>query len=36
MTPRWPEWTKIPQETCGCSYFFIVKSPETSFFDKNL
>jgi hypothetical protein len=37
MTPSWLEYTKIPPETGGSSYFFqIEKSPKKTVFDKNL
>jgi hypothetical protein len=32
MTPSRPEWTKIPPETGGCSYFFIKKITWNIFF----
>jgi hypothetical protein len=32
MTPSQPEYTKMPPETGGCSYFFIEKSPKTMCF----
>jgi hypothetical protein len=34
MTPSRAEWTKIPPETGGCSYFLTEKSPKTSFLKK--
>jgi hypothetical protein len=31
MTPNWPEYTKTPPQTSGCSYLLIEKSPKTKF-----
>jgi hypothetical protein len=32
MTPSWLEYTKTPQHTVGCFYFFIEKFTESSFY----
>jgi hypothetical protein len=36
MTPSRPGYTKSSPQTGGCSYYFIEKSPKTTFFYENL
>jgi hypothetical protein len=36
LTPSWPDYTKTPPQTGGCTFFVIEKSLQTTFFSKDL
>jgi hypothetical protein len=36
MTPSWSQYTKIPPQSGGSSFFLIEKSPQTEIYDQKL